>query len=117
MDEQEKRARFERAVQEAAEREAAMAQAEREHEAHVRRHAIPKANLTDCAWYVGEGRLGTVAQWSEKFGKFVFLNYTCGGYCVDMLPHCADIPEDDRRTAIFYPLKQLDTELPTDETR
>lgn len=117
MDEQERRARFERAVAEAAEREEQYLQEELAHEARLKARAIAKDALADCGWYVGESRLGPVAKWSKKFGKFVFLNYSCGSYCVDMLPHCADVPADDRRTAVFYPLKQLDTELPPEETR
>ncbi len=84
MDEQERRARFDRAWADAAEREARYLQEEQAHEAQLRARVIPKASLSDGAWYVGESRMGPVAMWDEKFGKFVLLDYSCGSYNAEM---------------------------------
>lgn len=65
--------------------------------------AIPKGNLINGAWYIGQSRSTEIAQWFPKIG-FMFIRHKMGGSYVDHIPHFTEECETD----VFIPIKRIE---------
>ena len=68
--------------------------------------AIPKEDLEDGCYYLGEHRRATVAQWNAKENKFTYNRYKFGNVFLDECNHF----EDDDGFALFVPIRKATKE-------
>lgn len=66
---------------------------------------IPKKEMKDGAWYLGNCRNANMARWDEKLDRFVHLRFKFG-WMVD-IEHFEDVKES--RCDGFIPVKEIET--------
>jgi hypothetical protein len=73
--------------------------------------AIPKMELEDGAFYLGDHRRAKIGKWVEDMGVFVYWRTKMSHYFIDKCNHF----EDDDGFALFTPIKKV-TEAEFHET-
>ena len=68
--------------------------------------AIPKADLEDGAFYLGDHRRGKIGRWNEAMNVFEYWRNKFGNYFIDKCNHF----EDDDGFALFTPIKKATEE-------
>jgi hypothetical protein len=68
--------------------------------------AIPKEDLKDGGYYLGEHRRATVARWNGERGVFEYCRWKFGNRFIDQCNHF----EDDDDFALFVPISEATEE-------
>lgn len=68
--------------------------------------AIPKTDLTDGAFYLGDHRRGRVGRWNAEKNQFEYWRHKFTAVYIDTCNHF----EDDDGFALFVPIKQVTQE-------
>ena len=68
--------------------------------------AIPKKDLEDGAFYLGDHRRGRIGKWIADMNVFVYWRNKFGYYFIDKCNHF----EDDDGFALFTPIKKVTEE-------
>ena len=66
---------------------------------------IPKKDMVPGMYYKGICRGTYVAKWDDGKKQFLHLNYTCGQYYLDSIPHFEDVK--DKRLDGFIPVEEV----------
>lgn len=68
--------------------------------------AVPKEDLEDDGYYLGEHRRATVARWNGERGVFEYWRWKFGNRFIDECNHF----EDDNGFALFVPIREATEE-------
>ncbi len=68
--------------------------------------AIPKNDLEDGGFYLGDHRRAKIGKWIEDMNVFVYWRFKMGYYFIDKCNHF----EDDDGFALFTPIKKVTEE-------
>jgi len=74
---------------------------------------VPKSNLQDGAWYIGQCRNANLAQWDAKRGVFVHWREKFKNLFPETIKH----PEDDNGFDLFWPAEKVYPILRCDDLR
>lgn len=67
----------------------------------IKANGIPRKDLVDGQFYIGDHRNANVAKWDAKKEHFVYMRYKFGSIFEDVCKHF----EDDDGFALFVPLR------------
>jgi hypothetical protein len=78
----------------------------------IKAGAIPKKDLVDGAFYLGDHRRGRIGRWNAEKNQFEYWRHKFSAVFIDTCNHF----EDDDGFALFVPIKEV-TEKDFEETR